>query len=83
MSIPRFKRNWLKPTRRRIVLVAAVFGMLLLMASEPVPIIRYKGSIEPVSFEDVTTPIFQQFTPEGPRSTRLSSRLSSRKPGLL
>ena len=55
--------------------------MLLLMASEPVPIIRYKGSIEPVSFEDVTTPIFQQFTPEGSEeyATELTAKLKEAK----
>ncbi len=55
------RRSWFKPTRRRLVLVAAFFGLLALMSAAPEPLIQYNGgSGEPVSLEGIPNPIFQQ-----------------------
>lgn len=64
MSLPRLKRSWFRPTRRRVILVAAFIGFLMLSSAEPDPIIRYSGGgeVDPVAFENLTNPIFQQLT---------------------
>ncbi len=60
MSLPSIKRGWFKPTRRRVVLAAALIGLLALMSAEPDPLIQYSGTGEPVSFDGLPNPIFQQ-----------------------
>lgn len=64
MSIPSVQRSWFKPTRRRVVLIAAIIGMLAISGAEPDPLIRYSSSGEPLTIGDLPNPIFQQLVPE-------------------
>ncbi len=64
MSVPRVQRSWFKPTRRRVVLVVALFGLLLLLSAEPEPLIHYSSSGETINFDGLSNPIFRQIDPE-------------------